>query len=310
MTSGQLHPDRDRIIGVTPGARPDGRLVVGLCRAGAVGVLDAGHDPQRARREMALVAARHDGAFGVRLGAESGLAATDLPGAVDTVIATSTELVAAHRGAGRRVLAEVTSLAEARDALAAGADGLVAKGAEAGGRVAEETAFVLLQRLVPAVDVPIWLQGGIGLDTAAAAVAGGARGVVLDGQLALARESTLPRDVRAAVAAMDGSETVVIGGHRLFTRPDLALPGPDTPPDEVAARLGADDLRAQLLPVGQDGSFARPLADRHKTAGGIVHAVRTAIADHLATARELRPLAPGNGTAATRGRATRSHRAR
>ena len=57
MTSGPLHPDRELIIGVTPGARPDGRLVVALCRAGALGVLDAGRDPVRARTEMDLVVA-------------------------------------------------------------------------------------------------------------------------------------------------------------------------------------------------------------------------------------------------------------
>ena len=301
MTSGPLHPDRELIIGVTPGARPDGRLVVALCRAGAVGVLDAGRDAARARAEMALVEARHDGPFGVRLGADAGLGPDDLPRTVDTVLVADTGLVGPHRAAGRRVFAEATSLAEARAALDAGADGVVAKGAEAGGRVGEETAFVLLQRLVAAIDAPVWLQGGIGLDTAAAAVAGGARGVVLDAQLALARDASLPPDVRTAVGAMDGSETVVVGGHRVFTRPDLTLPGADARPDDVAARLGADDLRTQLLPIGQDGSFARPLADRYKTAGGIVGALRSSIAEHIAAARELRPLAPGAGTAATRG---------
>jgi acyl transferase domain-containing protein/NAD(P)H-dependent flavin oxidoreductase YrpB (nitropropane dioxygenase family)/NAD(P)-dependent dehydrogenase (short-subunit alcohol dehydrogenase family) len=301
VTSGQLHLDRELIIGVTPGARPDGRLVVALCRAGALGVLDAGRDPRRARAEMALVEARYDGSFGVRLGPAAGLTPDDLPRAVDTVVVAGSGLVGRHRAAGRRVLAEATSLAEARAALDVGADGIVARGAETGGRVGEETAFVLLQRLVSAVDAPVWLQGGIGLDTAAAAVAGGASGVVLDAQLALTRDATLPPDVRAAVGAMDGSETVVVGGHRVFTRPDLDLPAADTPADEVVARLGADDLRTQLLPVGQDGSFARPLADRYKTAGGIVGALRTSIADHIAAARELRPLAPGAGTAASRG---------
>ncbi len=301
MTSGPLHPDRELIIGVTPGARPDGRLVVALCRAGALGVLDAGLDPARARAEMALVQARHDGPFGVRLGADAGLGPDDLPRTVDTVLVADAGLVGPHRAAGRRVLAEATSLGEARAALDAGADGVVAKGAEAGGRVGEETAFVLLQRLVAAIDAPVWLQGGIGLDTAAAAIAGGARGVVLDAQLALARDASLPPEVRTAVGAMDGSETVVVGGHRVFTRPDLTLPGADARPDDVAPRLGADDLRTQLLPIGQDGSFARPLADRYKTAGGIVGALRSSIAEHIAAARELRPLAPGAGTAATRG---------
>ena len=264
-------------------------------------MLDAGRDPARARAEMALVQARHDGPFGVRLGADAGLGPDDLPRIVDTVLVADAGLVGPHRAAGRRVLAEATSLGEAQAALDAGADGVVAKGAEAGGRVGEETAFVLLQRLVAAIDAPLWLQGGIGLDTAAAAIAGGARGVVLDAQLALARDASLPPEVRTAVGAMDGSETVVVGGHRVFTRPDLTLPGPDARPDDVAARLGADDLRTQLLPIGQDGSFARPLADRYKTAGGIVGALRTSIAEHIAAARELRPLAPGAGTAATRG---------
>ncbi len=122
MNSGPLHPDRELIIGVTPGARPDGRLVVALCRAGALGVLDAGRDPSRARAEMALVSDRHGGSFGVRLGARAGLGPDDLPRAVDTVIVADAEvsLVGPHRLAGRRVLAEVTTLAEARSALAAG----------------------------------------------------------------------------------------------------------------------------------------------------------------------------------------------
>ncbi|HKE72424.1 MAG TPA: beta-ketoacyl synthase N-terminal-like domain-containing protein, partial [Acidimicrobiales bacterium] len=183
----------------------------------------------------------------------------------------------------------------------AGAEGLVAKGSESGGRIGEETAFVLLQRLVAGVDLPIWAQGGIGLNTAAAAVAGGAVGVVLDAQLALARESTLPAPVRSAIGAMDGSETVVAGGHRIYTRPDLPAVDPAAPAAEVASRLGADDLRTQLLPVGQDASFAGPLAAVHRTAGGIVGAVRAAIEAQLVAARELAPLAPGNGTAATRG---------
>ena len=50
---------------------------------------------------------------------------------------------------------------------------------------------MLVQRLVGALDVPVWAQGGIGEHTAAACIAGGAAGVVLDSQLALVRESSL-----------------------------------------------------------------------------------------------------------------------
>ena len=76
-----------------------------------------------------------------------------------------------------------------------------AKGSESGGRVGEETAFVLLQRLIHAVDLPIYVQGAIGLHSAAACLAGGAAGVVLDSQLALLRESSLPRAPASALRA-------------------------------------------------------------------------------------------------------------
>ena len=53
------------------------------------------------------------------------------------------------------------------------------------------STFVLLQRLLAGdgPGVPVWACGGIGPHTAAAAVAGGAAGVVLDVQLALLEES-------------------------------------------------------------------------------------------------------------------------
>ena len=194
------------------------------------------------------------------------------------------------------MLVEVTSLDDAERAVAAGAAGLIAKGSEAGGVIGDEPAFVLLQRLVRTLDVPIWVQGGIGLHTAAAAVAGGARGVVLDVQLALTRESTLPAPVQAAIRGMDGSETREIAGHRVYTRPDL--PAPDAAADRDRRSWPGSaptTCQTQLLPVGQDGSFAAGLADRFVTVGGVVAAVRRG---------DRRP--PGRGRRAT----SRSRRAR
>lgn len=120
------------------------------------------------------------------------------------------------------------------------------------GRVGELTTFVLLQRLLsqPELSVPVFAAGGIGPHTAAAAVAGGATGVVLDTQLALTTEGAagLPGDVEAAIRAMDGSETTVVCGHRIYARPDLA-----PPQTEIAEHLGARGLRTQPLPIGQEG---------------------------------------------------------
>ncbi|HEY0935499.1 MAG TPA: beta-ketoacyl synthase N-terminal-like domain-containing protein, partial [Trebonia sp.] len=174
---------------------------------------------------------------------------------------------------------------EAADARRRGAAGLVARGTEAGGRVGSLSTFVLVQQLTGTFPgVPVWALGGIGPHTAAAAVAGGAHGVVIDVQLALTAESRLPAAVAAALGAMDGSETRLAGGYRVYTRPGLPAIDP------AAGRFGARDLRDQLLPVGQDGGFAAPLAARYKTAGGVTRAIGEAIGAHIELAARIEPL--------------------
>ncbi|MDT7595425.1 MAG: hypothetical protein QOJ06_971, partial [Pseudonocardiales bacterium] len=281
--------NQELVVGITPFEEPNAALAVALARAGAVGVLNLGRDVGRARAVLADVCRWWGGAFGVRVPAECPLQPIDLPDQVDLVVLGPNSPW--PFASGRRTLVEVVSLAEAQAAVRAGAYGLIAKGAEAGGRVGTTTTFVLLQQLLadPQITIPVWAAGGIGPHTAAAAVAGGAAGVVLDAQLALVAEADLPDEVAAAIAVMDGSETAVVGGHRLYTRPDL----PAVAPDSVATRLGARDLGA--LPIGQDGALAASLAQRYVTAGGVVAAIRTAVTDHLRaalsqTAHGVRPL--------------------
>ncbi|MGW2921046.1 SDR family NAD(P)-dependent oxidoreductase [Streptomyces angustmyceticus] len=318
---------RDLVVALSPFGEPADRIVVAAERAGALGLLDLGRDGGGAREALArLGRLRH----GVRVPAGCPLTPADLPEGTDTVLLADPRAYAATgRGAvpgpddwagggRRRVWAEITSPEEAAAACAAGVTALVARGHESGGRVGELTTCVLLSRVLadPSVTVPVLAAGGIGPHTAAAAVAGGAAGVLLDSQLALTTEGAerLPGAVAAAIRAMDGSETTLVAGHRVLTRPDLAVPtaaagtgegdageddaaraGADTGPDRVAALLGARDLRTQLLPVGQDGAFAARLAARHRTTGGVVQAVRAAVTGHLAAAARTRPLAPRPG---------------
>jgi len=191
------------------------------------------------------------------------------------------------------VVVEACGVGEVDVALAHAGErvaGVVAKGSESAGRVGDTGAFVLLQQMVHLLagrpgHVPVWLQGGIGLHSAAAAVVGGAAGVVLDQQLALCRESALPADISAAIRAMDGSETVVLGGYRVYTRPDLpvaamadALVSPA--PDHIAGQLTNAGLRDGLVPMGQDASLAAEIARRFGTVGRAVQAIEASI-DHL-----------------------------
>jgi nitronate monooxygenase len=95
------------------------------------------------------------------------------------------EVVSRLRGAGSEVWVTITSPAEAREAVAAGADALVVQGAEAGGHRASFSdaddapvygLLALLQLVRRAVDVPLVATGGIATGAAVAAVlAAGAR---------------------------------------------------------------------------------------------------------------------------------------
>ncbi len=277
---------RDLVVALTPFEQPDERIVAAAERAGALGLLDLGRHAAPARDALAGLARRLRRPHGVRVPVGCPLTPGELPADVDTVLLADPEefTAARHRADGRhdwsddgrrRVWAEVTSPQEAAAARAAGAEALVVRGHESGGRVGELTTCVLLQRVLadPDTTVPVLAAGGIGPHTAAAALAGGAAGVLLDSQLALTTEGEqrLPRALAAALRAMDGSEPALVDGHRVLTRPDL----PTEP-----------------LPVGQDGAFAARLAARHRTTGGILTAVRDAISGHLTAAARTRPLAP------------------
>ncbi|WP_436776677.1 SDR family NAD(P)-dependent oxidoreductase [Yinghuangia sp. YIM S09857] len=294
---------RNLVLAIGPFEEPNGPLAAAAHRAGALGVVDLGRDRARALSAIAEVTRRPDRSFGVRVPVGCPVAPTELPDPADVVVlAHGAPWRVADAGPGRRVLVEVTSPAEARAAAAEGAHGLVAVGHEAGGRVGDLTTFVLLQHLLadPELRLPVWAKGGIGPHTAAAAIAGGAAGVVLDTQLALLAESApcLPDPVAAALRSMDGGETAVLEGHRVYTRPDLPLrrlADAAAALDGVGSAFGARGLDRQLLPVGQDGALARRFAERYGTTGRTVRAVRSAVTAALAAAVRHRPLLPRPG---------------
>ena len=279
------------IIGICPFEYPDARLVVALCRAGALGVLDLGRGGPRSCDALRASAKETPCGFGVRVRHDCAVDPRPLPAEVEYVVLPAG--VATNDWEPRRVIVQVTSEAEAREAIRNGAYGLIAKGCESGGKVGDESTFILLQRLVREFNVPIWAQGGIGLHTAAAAVAGGAAGVVIDNQLALVRESTLPDVAKDSISKMDGSETTLVGGHRVFTPPHLrSARHANETREGTAAHVGGADLMRSSLPAGQDAAFARPLAERYSTAADVVRAIREAITGHISQAQSSNPLAP------------------
>ena len=289
-TAAALSPAQNRrelVLALSPCGLPNARLAAAAGRAGAIGVLDLGRAAAPARRALGLAcwwtraAGTQTGGdgFGVRAGAGCPISIEELetlaPGRVDVVVlgAGSPWWPDDPHLAPYRVISEVTSLAEARAAVDAGVHGLIARGSECGGAVGELSSFVLLQQLVAAtLGLPVWAAGGVGEHTAAAAVIGGAAGVVLDTQLALMPEAELPEPIAAVLRGMDGSETQLVGGLRVLRPRGVsadALEGPD-----------AIDP-ATLPPVGQDGFLATRFRERHGDTAGAIRAVSTAILDAL-----------------------------
>jgi acyl transferase domain-containing protein/NAD(P)H-dependent flavin oxidoreductase YrpB (nitropropane dioxygenase family)/acyl carrier protein len=283
--------ERDLVIGMNPLGRPDARLCASVSGCGGLGILDLGSGDGQARTELELVLRWANGPIGVRVAAGCALGHRDLAaefaGHADVLDTVVLGLGASWRveEITQRVLVEVTTPEEALRAAASGANGLIARGNEAGGRVSEFGSFVLLQRLLAddAIRLPVWLCGGIGRHTAAAAIAGGAAGVVLDTQLALLPEADLPAEAAACIAASDGTDTITLAGHRL-----------------LATRRGVDRDAGQHLPIGQDAGLAGRFATDFGTVARSVRAVRCAIVDSLGQ-RELPVLAPGSALATALG---------
>ncbi|GGV85836.1 hypothetical protein GCM10015535_33110 [Streptomyces gelaticus] len=256
----------DLVLALHPFGVASARFTAAAARAGGLGVLDLTGDSRPAREQLGLAAEWARPGFGVRLGAGREILAPDLPACVHTVVLTAGATTTAADFPGRRVLVEVTSGSEARDAVAAGAHGLIARGHEAGGRVGELSTYVLLQQLLAgeADGLPVWACGGIGVYTAAAAVAGGAAGVVLDTQTALLAEAELPAEVTSALSGLDGSETVIDDGLRVLRR---RAPGPDG--------------STATLEIGQDAFLPARFQRRWGTLGAAIRGIHAAVSDAL-----------------------------
>ncbi|MFE5159794.1 SDR family NAD(P)-dependent oxidoreductase [Streptomyces sp. NPDC056697] len=289
----------DAVLAVNPLHRPSPRLTAAAGRAGALGVLELS-ERRRDAIEVVRRTARWSGGrpFGVRVRPGCPLGVADLPEDATTVLLADPARTAADFP-GRRVLVEVTSLAGAADAVRAGAVGLLLRGSECGGRAGELSTFVLLQGVLadPGITVPVWAWGGIGPRTAAAAVAGGAAGVVLDVQLALLDEAEPDAETVEALGSLDGSESVLVDGVRFLRR--RGPQAPEQPADSAAAEraFAATDPLWRLLPVGQDGCLAASFAARSATVAEAVRRVRDAIGRAAAGERAAAALAEGSAGA-------------
>ena len=265
---------------VSPKLQWDASIPIAAARAGAVGFLDLTYlgDVSAAAGPLDRLMRLSGGSIGVVLaGRQNDVAESvlkSLEGAAETSdisILLNFEceeeldpVLAAARRKARRVGVVVTSEAEALIAARHRVDLLVAKGWETGGRIGEQTAFALVQRLLASCSLPVYAWGGAGWHTTAAYRVAGAAGVVLDWQLALMAESPLPQIFRCQLAGgpesqQPGAPSTVIrapDGRRLR----VCLP-PGTPsPCEVEELTEKADEEGVSDPSASDDTLAALMA--------------------------------------------------
>ena len=319
------------VFGLAPADAAHPGTAVATARAGGIGLLDLefSRDDQRASASFERLLTATDARIGLRVDlGHSALAAALLSAAGDrplTLIFTGTPAQQASLaaqlapGGQHRVLAEIIDVAHVGQ-LPFAHHGIVAKGHEAGGWVGADTSYILAQKLLGKSELPVIMQGGIGVHSAAALRAMGAAGVVFEDQLLLLAESPLPETQQNELARLNGAETRLFGELidlpcRVYSRPGTAqLKAADADNNAVeAGDLAVADWRARLtanlgwnggeqfLPIGQGIGMAATYRSQYRSVGRFIQAVRRASTQHVSSAVATGFMAPGGALAKSHG---------
>jgi nitronate monooxygenase len=189
------------------GGTAGGALAAAVSNAGGFGLVGGGYGyPERLERELPIVTAGTDRPWGIGFIAWDAPPASVAralefhPNAVMLSFGDPAPLARLVHEANVRLIVQVTSLAEARRALDAGAHVLVAQGSEAGGHGALRSTLPFVPAVVDiAGSVPVLAAGGIadgrGL---AAALTLGAAGALLGTRFVASREAvSTPAEAKA-----------------------------------------------------------------------------------------------------------------
>jgi len=212
------------IILAPMGGVAGGPLAAAVTKAGGLGLIGCGYgDPKAGYGSVQWIDDQFDSAGNQKVGA--GFISWSLarrPELLDRVLDRGTDplflsfgdpapFIPKIRGAGRRLILQVASLAEAREAARHGPDVIVAQGTEAGGHgAARRTLFTLLPEVVDAVHpIPVLAAGGVsdgrGL---AAALMLGAEGALVGTRLFASQEAFGSEAMKARIVESTGDDTI------------------------------------------------------------------------------------------------------
>ena len=169
------------------------------------------------------------------------------------------------KDAGIKVIPVVASVALALKMQSAGADAIVAEGAESGGHVGELHTMPLIPQIVDAVQIPVIAAGGIcdGRGAAAAFMLG-ADAIQVGTRFLSAEECTIHQEYKDKILKATDVSTIVTGkslGHPVrslktpFSRTFSKMENdPSVNQDEILA-FGAGALRKAVQEGDKNGSY-------------------------------------------------------
>ena len=198
------------------GSAAGGRLAAAVTHAGGLGLVGSGYaNADTIRKELAEAGNARVGIGFILWALEKNPAALDValdarPAAIMLSFGDPAPFTGRIKDAGCRIICQVQTLAQAREAAAAGADVIIAQGRDAGGHSGTTRGTMgLVPAVVDAVaPIPVVAAGGIadgrGL---AAALTLGAAGVSMGTRFTASRESLWDQAMKARTLAAGGDET-------------------------------------------------------------------------------------------------------
>lgn len=251
----------------------DASLAAAVSNAGGLGLISSVNAGTEAvRNEIRKCRELTDKPFGVNIMLQAPNAPEIAQMVIDegvkiltTGAGSPAQYMAAWKEAGIKVIPVVASVALALKMQSAGADAVVAEGAESGGHVGELHTMALIPQVVDAVDIPVIAAGGIcdGRGVAAAFMLG-AEAVQVGTRFLAAEECTVHQVYKDKILKASDISTIVTGkslGHPVrslktpFSKSFARMEAdPNVTPEEILA-FGSGALRKAVQEGDSNGSY-------------------------------------------------------
>lgn len=194
----------------------DGKLASAVSKAGGLGLIGGGYgDEPWLEREFVAAGNTRVGCGFITWSLAKNPALLDraldhAPAAIMLSFGEVGPFAGKIRAAGTKLICQVQTLKQAREAAAAGADIIVAQGTEAGGHGAARGTMTLVPEVVDALpNVPVIAAGGIADGRGLAAVLMlGAEGVLMGTRFYASQEASAHAEAKRRIVAGTGDDTL------------------------------------------------------------------------------------------------------